>query len=127
MTSALQQVIDAAWEERDGLGAGDQGRGPRRGRGGDRACSIPARRGSPRRAPDGWTVNQWLKKAVLLSFRLNPMEAIAGGPGGALLVGQGAVQVRRLGARASSARAGFRAVPGRDRPPRRLHRPRTRC
>jgi 2,3,4,5-tetrahydropyridine-2-carboxylate N-succinyltransferase len=30
-----------------------------------------------------WTVNQWLKKAVLLSFRLNPMEMISGAPGGA--------------------------------------------
>jgi 2,3,4,5-tetrahydropyridine-2,6-dicarboxylate N-succinyltransferase len=28
-----------------------------------------------------WTVHQWLKKAVLLSFRLNPMEIIKGGPG----------------------------------------------
>lgn len=28
-----------------------------------------------------WTVNQWAKKAVLLSFRLNDMETIAGGPG----------------------------------------------
>lgn len=27
-----------------------------------------------------WQVNQWLKKAVLLSFRLNPMQTIAGGP-----------------------------------------------
>ena len=34
------------------------------------------------RGEDGnWTVNQWLKKAVLLSFRLNPMEIIKGGPG----------------------------------------------
>ncbi len=30
---------------------------------------------------DGWAVNQWLKKAVLLSFRLNDMAPIAGGPG----------------------------------------------
>jgi 2,3,4,5-tetrahydropyridine-2-carboxylate N-succinyltransferase len=30
-----------------------------------------------------WHVNQWLKKAVLLSFRLNDMSAISGGPGGA--------------------------------------------
>ncbi len=29
----------------------------------------------------GWQVNQWLKKAVLLSFRLNPMEMISNGPG----------------------------------------------
>lgn len=30
---------------------------------------------------DGWSVNQWLKKAVLLSFRLNDMTTIPGGPG----------------------------------------------
>lgn len=28
----------------------------------------------------GWTVNQWLKKAVLLSFRLNPNTLVEGGP-----------------------------------------------
>lgn len=34
------------------------------------------------RAPDGtWVVNEWIKKAVLLFFRLNPMETIDGGPG----------------------------------------------
>lgn len=33
------------------------------------------------KSADGWTVNQWLKKAVLLSFRLNDMAPIAGGPG----------------------------------------------
>ena len=34
------------------------------------------------RGTDGnWTVNQWLKKAVLLSFRLNDMEVVKGGPG----------------------------------------------
>ncbi|WP_346900271.1 2,3,4,5-tetrahydropyridine-2,6-dicarboxylate N-succinyltransferase [uncultured Roseibium sp.] len=32
---------------------------------------------------DDWVVNQWAKKAVLLSFRLNPMEVIKGGPGSA--------------------------------------------
>ena len=30
---------------------------------------------------DGWQVNQWLKMAVMLSFRLNDMAPIAGGPG----------------------------------------------
>jgi 2,3,4,5-tetrahydropyridine-2-carboxylate N-succinyltransferase len=33
------------------------------------------------KGPEGWQVHQWLKKAVLLSFRLNDMEAISGGPG----------------------------------------------
>ena len=32
----------------------------------------------------GWRVNEWLKKAVLLSFRLNDMDLIEGGPGGAV-------------------------------------------
>ena len=32
--------------------------------------------------PQGWKVNQWLKKAVLLSFRLNENRLIGGGPGG---------------------------------------------
>jgi 2,3,4,5-tetrahydropyridine-2-carboxylate N-succinyltransferase len=40
-------------------------------------------------------VNQWLKKAVLLSFRLSDGAPIKGGP--RRLVGQGAVEVRRLG------------------------------
>ena len=30
---------------------------------------------------DAWRVNEWLKKAVLLSFRLNDMAVIGGGPG----------------------------------------------
>ena len=34
------------------------------------------------KSADGWVVNQWLKKAVLLSFRLNDMEPISGAPGG---------------------------------------------
>ena len=57
-----------------------------------------------------WVVNQWLKKAVLLSFRLNPMQVIGNGPGGAVwwdkvpskFDGWGAEQFQQ---------AGFRAVP----------------
>jgi 2,3,4,5-tetrahydropyridine-2,6-dicarboxylate N-succinyltransferase len=60
---------------------------------------------------EGWTVNQWLKKAVLLSFRLNDMTTIAGGPGGnapwwdkvpSKFEGWGETEFRA---------AGFRAVP----------------
>lgn len=59
-----------------------------------------------------WVVNQWLKKAVLLSFRLNDMEMIAGGPGAnthwwdkvpSKFEGWSADQFKA---------AGFRAVPG---------------
>lgn len=59
----------------------------------------------------GWVVNEWLKKAVLLSFRLTPMDAIEGGPGGAQwwdkvpskFAGWSAIDFER---------EGFRAVPG---------------
>jgi 2,3,4,5-tetrahydropyridine-2-carboxylate N-succinyltransferase len=57
-----------------------------------------------------WVVNQWLKKAVLLSFRLNPMEIIRGGPGEAAWWDK--VPSKFAGWSASEfERAGFRAVP----------------
>ncbi|PLX37945.1 MAG: 2,3,4,5-tetrahydropyridine-2,6-dicarboxylate N-succinyltransferase [Hyphomicrobiales bacterium] len=57
-----------------------------------------------------WVVNQWLKKAVLLSFRLNPMEAIKGGPGDATWWDK--VPSKFDGWRAVDfEKAGFRAVP----------------
>lgn len=60
---------------------------------------------------DAWAVNAWLKQAVLLSFRLNDMASIEGGPGGSSwwdkvpskLAGWGESRFRE---------AGFRAVPG---------------
>jgi 2,3,4,5-tetrahydropyridine-2-carboxylate N-succinyltransferase len=56
-------------------------------------------------------VHQWLKKAVLLSFRLNPMEMIPGGPGGAGWWDK--VPSKFLGwSDVDFTKAGFRAVPG---------------
>src|SRR5881394_2775428 len=40
-----------------------------------------AARVAEKQADGAWHVNQWLKKAVLLSFRLNDMSVISGGPG----------------------------------------------
>jgi 2,3,4,5-tetrahydropyridine-2-carboxylate N-succinyltransferase len=64
----------------------------------------------------GWRVHQWLKKAVLLSFRLNEMAEIAGGP---VDRERGAAQwwdkvpSKFAGWSANRFRtAGFRAVPG---------------
>lgn len=58
-----------------------------------------------------WKVNQWLKKAVLLSFRLNDMEMISGGPDGASWWDK--VPSKFAGWSANHFRdAGFRAVPG---------------
>lgn len=63
------------------------------------------------RTPDGnWQVNQWLKKAILLSFRLNDMTPISGGPGGALWWDK--VPSKFAGMSVDDFKAaGFRAVP----------------
>lgn len=61
--------------------------------------------------PDGWHVNQWLKQAVLLSFRLNDMALIDGGPGGGRWWDKVPSKFDGWGADRFRA-AGFRAVPG---------------
>jgi 2,3,4,5-tetrahydropyridine-2-carboxylate N-succinyltransferase len=59
---------------------------------------------------EAWIVNQWLKKAVLLSFRLNGMEVISGGPGGSAWYDKVPSKFEGWTADAFAA-AGFRAVP----------------
>src|SRR4249920_1633330 len=77
----LAKTIDDAFEKRDGIGPSTKGAV----REAVEAALDLLDRGAARvavRGPDGvWRVNQWLKKAVLLSFRLNDMSVIAGGPG----------------------------------------------
>ena len=110
MNEALQGVVDRAWEERDGIGAQTKGEVRQAVDAAIAALdSGEARIAEP--GPDGWTVNQWLKKAVLLSFRLNPMEAIAGGPGGAHWWDKVPSKFAGWGEKEFAA-AGFRSVPG---------------
>jgi 2,3,4,5-tetrahydropyridine-2-carboxylate N-succinyltransferase len=59
---------------------------------------------------EAWTVNQWLKKAVLLSFRLNPMALISGGPDGSSWFDKVPSKFDGWDA-ARFGQAGFRAVP----------------
>jgi len=114
MSADLQSTIEAAWEERDQLGPVTMG--PVRAAV-DRALSLldsGAARVAEKGASGndaGWTVNQWLKKAVLLSFRLNPMAPIAGGPGGAMWWDKVPSKFAAWGD-AEFGAAGFRAVPG---------------
>ena len=108
--ASLEKTIDAAFEARDGISPATRGEV----RDAIGAALDLLDRGEARvaeRLADGqWHVNQWLKKAVLLSFRLNPMEIIKGGPGEAVwwdkvpskFDGWGAVDFEK---------AGFRAVP----------------
>lgn len=81
--SDIKSVIEAAWETPEALSPATSGDIPEA----IDAALEGLDRGEFRvaeKAPDGtWVVHQWLKKAVLLSFRLNAMEHISGGPGGA--------------------------------------------
>ena len=60
---------------------------------------------------DGWFVHQWLKKAVLLSFRLSEMRLIAGAPGDAAWFDKVPSKFSRWDNKRFED-AGFRAVPG---------------
>ena len=108
--SDLQGTIEQAWEERDGIGADTKGDVRQAV---DRALAL-LDSGEARIAEKlegGWSVHQWLKKAVLLSFRLNPMEMIAGGPGASHWWDK--VPSKFAGwSEAEYKAAAFRAVPG---------------
>jgi len=111
MTHELAATIDAAFEARDTLDHRTQG--PIREAVNEALALLDA--GTVRvaeKAPDGeWVVNQWLKKAVLLGFRLTDFDTIAGGPGGSQWWDK--VPSKFVGWDASAFRkAGFRAVPG---------------
>src|SRR5881398_3468988 len=106
----LQPVIERAWEERDQIGPGTKG---------EVRLAVDAAIGAldsgdariAEKVGEEWVVHQWLKKAVLLSFRLNPMEAISGAPGGAHWWDKVPSKFAGWGEKDFSS-AGFRAVPG---------------
>ena len=79
--AALSQTIDRAFEERDGINTSTRGEVRDAVETALNLLDGGKVRVAERGADGNWTVNQWLKKAVLLSFRLNPMEIVKGGPG----------------------------------------------
>ncbi|MGC1696076.1 MAG: 2,3,4,5-tetrahydropyridine-2,6-dicarboxylate N-succinyltransferase [Pseudolabrys sp.] len=107
----LAKTIDDAFENRDTIGPKTKGAV----RKAVEAALDLLDRGEARvaeRAADGrWQVNQWLKKAVLLSFRLNDMSVIPGGPGKAVWWDKVDSKFKGWSA-AKFKKAGFRAVPG---------------
>ncbi len=109
MPEELQSTIDRAWEERASLGPSTEGP--------VRAAVDAALDGLDMgrfrvatQTTSGWQVNQWLKKAVLLSFRLNDMAPIDGGPGQSTWYDKVASKFEGWDATRFKA-AGFRAVP----------------
>jgi 2,3,4,5-tetrahydropyridine-2-carboxylate N-succinyltransferase len=110
MNDELQPVIEKLWEGRDKLSP--DGNGEVRRVVGWVLGMLDAGAVRVAEQRDGeWVVNQWLKKAVLLSFRLNPMEAIPGGPGGAHWWDKVPSKFAGWGEKEFS-EAAFRAVPG---------------
>ena len=108
--AALKTTIEAAWDARDGINSATKGEV----RDAVTTALDLLDKGQARVAQkvDGaWTVNQWLKKAVLLSFRLNDMTAISGGPGGSSWWDK--VPMKFAGMTPDDFKtAGFRALPG---------------
>jgi 2,3,4,5-tetrahydropyridine-2,6-dicarboxylate N-succinyltransferase len=107
----LAKTIDDAFEKRDGIGPSTKGAVREAVEAAldllDRGTARVAERG----ANGAWSVNQWLKKAVLLSFRLNDMTVVPGGPGKAVWWDKVASKFEGWG-ESRFREAGFRAVPG---------------
>jgi 2,3,4,5-tetrahydropyridine-2,6-dicarboxylate N-succinyltransferase len=106
----LAATIDAAFEERDKISPRTKGAVRKAV---DQALDLldsGALRVAERKADGNWHVNQWLKKAVLLSFRLNDMSVIKGGPGKAVWWDKVPSKFDGWTA-AKFKKAGFRAVP----------------
>ena len=111
MSAELAKIIDDAFERRAGIGPKTKGAVRKAVQAAIELLDQGRARVAERRADGGWHVNQWLKKAVLLSFRLEDMRAIKGGPGNAAWWDK--VPSKFAGWKAAQfKKAGFRAVPG---------------
>src|SRR6478609_2710912 len=108
--SSLEKTLEAAFENRDSVNTSTKGEVRDAVEAALELLDGGKARVAERGADGAWTVNQWLKKAVLLSFRLNDMEVVKGGSGNSTwwdkvpskFEGWGENQFRD---------AGFRAVP----------------
>ena len=110
MSDNLEATIDAAWEQRDSIGPDTKGE-VRQAVDAALAALDSGEARIAEKVDGNWQVHQWLKKAVLLSFRLNAMEMIGGGPGSAHWWDKVPSKFAGWSDREFQA-AGFRAVPG---------------
>jgi len=109
-TDKLACVIDEAFEGRDKIGPKTKGAVRKAVNSALELLDTGHARVAERDASGQWHVNQWLKKAVLLSFRLNDMSVIPGGPGKAVWWDKVDSKFKGWSA-ARFRKAGFRAVP----------------
>jgi 2,3,4,5-tetrahydropyridine-2-carboxylate N-succinyltransferase len=106
----LAKTIDDAWEGRGKIGPKSKGPVRKAVAGALELLDSGRARVAERQAEGRWHVNQWLKKAVLLSFRLNDMAVIKSGPGKAVWWDKVPSKFDGWNA-AKFKKAGFRAVP----------------
>ena len=106
----LEAAVEAAWDNRDDIHSGTTGEARDAVEQALGAMDSGTLRVAERGADGGWNVNQWAKKAVLLSFRLNDMTPIEGGPGNATWWDKVPSKFEGWGENQWSS-AGFRAVP----------------
>jgi 2,3,4,5-tetrahydropyridine-2-carboxylate N-succinyltransferase len=109
MTEALIAAIEAAWENRAEVTPGHDVRHQVA-----EALALLDSGAARVAEPDGnggWQVNQWLKKAVLLSFRLNDNRVMDGGAAGAPAYDKVPLKFAGWGEDRFK-EAGFRVVPG---------------
>jgi 2,3,4,5-tetrahydropyridine-2-carboxylate N-succinyltransferase len=105
----LEGIINAAWEDRASVSATS----PRELRAAIEETLSMLDAGTMRvaeKTSGSWKVNQWLKKAVLLSFRIHPNKLIPGGPRGAFWYDKVESKFSGWGEREFET-SGFRAVP----------------
>lgn len=108
--SDLKTTIEQAWDARDTIGFSTTG--AVREAVEQALADLDAGRARVAEKVDGaWVVNQWLKKAVLLSFRLNDNKLVEGGAAGAPAFDKVPSKFAGWG-EAEFRAAGFRAVPG---------------
>jgi 2,3,4,5-tetrahydropyridine-2-carboxylate N-succinyltransferase len=112
MSYATQEaVIETAWEARDSISPSTRGEVRDAIETTLSDLDSGRLRVAEKRADGNWQVNQWAKKAVLLSFRLTDMYPISGGNGGTTWWDK--VPSKFDGWDENQWRAaGFRAVPG---------------
>ncbi|MGJ8610168.1 MAG: 2,3,4,5-tetrahydropyridine-2,6-dicarboxylate N-succinyltransferase [Octadecabacter sp.] len=107
----LETAIESAWDARDTITTSTQGEVREAIEDTMNALDSGKLRVAERRENGDWHVNQWAKKAVLLSFRLNDMEMIEGSNGGSSWWDKVPSKWQGWGDNEWKA-AGFRAVPG---------------
>ncbi|WP_174019777.1 2,3,4,5-tetrahydropyridine-2,6-dicarboxylate N-succinyltransferase [Agrobacterium fabrum] len=108
--TSLETIIETAFDNRDGVNVSTQGEVRDAVNTSLQLLDSGKVRVAEKQADGNWKVNQWLKKAVLLSFRLNDMEIVTGGPGEATWWDKVPSKFENWGENQFRA-AGFRAVP----------------